>query len=316
MTESSPVRFKFLLGEALLADWRPRLVTVLPPTDATKEWPAEQDLPAGPLPPGAAGLWCQQVAPERFPIGVSRVGRWLSYVPRQQRLYFVELVGSFSDYLGRRSAKSRYNLKRAIKLLRDANAGPILEIVTDAADMARFHRTAVAISKVTYQAKLLQVGLPDTPQFLAAMEAKAQRGEARGYLLKDQGEAIAFAWCTAAGRRMTYDVIGYLPQRAAASPGTVLLALIIEDLFALNRYDMFDFGVGESFYKSAFATNHLDYADAYMFAPTLRHHVLIRTHWYLDRFSSTVGAWLEKKGLKKKVKALIRKLRGVGDDGS
>ena len=112
---------------------------------------------------------------------------------------------------------------------------------------------------------------------------KAARGEARGYLLRDQGQPVAFAWCAARGSTLVYEVIGYRPELADRSPGTVLLYLILEDLFALGRYPVLDFGPGHAFYKEAFATRHTDFADAYLLRAGWGH------RWRLWRIWSRCG---------------------------
>jgi len=306
------VRFKYLLGELLVGDWRPPLVVLEAPETGDAGWPRLEDLSPDELAPAAAGYLCRQTSLDRFPVGVSLLGPWLCYVPRRDRLYFVELEGTFDDYLGRRSAKSRHNLKRSLKKILERNPDGALTVATAADEMEEFQRAAVAISNRTFQGQLLQVGLPDTPEFLRQMQDRARLGEARGYLLWDQGEAIAYAWCAGHGTSLTYEVIGYLPDRAALSPGTVLLYLILEDLFRLNRFQIFDFGVGEAPYKQAFATARLDFSDTYLFRQTWRYRWRVWLHWHLDRFSSAVGAWLERAGLKRRVRMLIRRLRNVG----
>jgi CelD/BcsL family acetyltransferase involved in cellulose biosynthesis len=218
------------------------------------------------------------------------------------------LAGTFSEYLQRHSAKSRHNLKRSVKKLLERNPGGVLEIASEEKQMAAFHHAAVAISRRTYQERLLGAGLPNTAEYLCEMQSLARRGEARGYLLRDRGQAIAFAWCSAHGRLITYNVIGYLPECSALSPGTVLLYLILEDLFQTGIYSVLDFGVGESFYKQAFATHHIDFSTAYLFRPEWRYTWRVWLHWWLDRVSSGLGRLLDRLGLKHLVRGLVWKL--------
>lgn len=309
------VRFKYQLGEWVLADWRPALVTVQPPQEADEGWPSLETLRTWPLPAGAVGYRLRRTAVQRFPRGLSRLGDWLCYSPRQERLYVVDIAGSFDDYLKRRSAKSRQNLKRAVKRFLAGNADA-LQVVTRPEDMPAFHREAVDISRQTYQTQLLGAGLPDTPAFLQSMQNKAARGEARGYLLRDQGRAVAFAWCAARGDTLVYEVIGYRPELAERSPGTVLLYLILEDLFELGRYLVLDFGPGHAFYKEAFATRHTDFADVYLLRTSWRHAWRLWLHQRVDTVSEAVGDWLERHGWKRRIRQAMRAVASAMKTGS
>ena len=301
------VRFKFLLGELLLGEWRPAFIpVVLEGSEKLPEWPALDTLPQSHVPLDAAGYQLRRTFVTRFPRGVSRQGPWLCYSPRQEHLYFVNLQGSFDNYLKLRSPKSRQNLKRSVKKFLDQNP-EALKIYTQPGSMEEFHRDAVSISSQTYQTLLLKSGLPDSPEFLRTMREKALQGEARGYLLRAQEKPIAFAWCTARGNAMTYQVIGYLPEYADLSPGTVLLYLILQDLFSLEKYCMLDFGPGSAFYKEAFATDKLEFADSYLLRPTMENRCKLWLLWKTECFSTAVGSLLDRVGLKKKIRQWMRK---------
>lgn len=301
------VRFKFLLGELVLGEWRSTFIPVVRAgSEKISGWPALDALPQSHVPPDAAGYQIRRTFVTRFPRGVSRQGPWLCYSPRQECLYFVSLQGCFDGYLKLRSPKSRQNLKRSVKKFLEQNP-EAFKIYTQPQDMKEFHREAVSISGKTYQTLLLNAGLPDSPEFLRAMSEKALQGEARGYLLCAQGKPIAFAWCTARGESVTYQVIGYLPEYAELSPGTVLLYLILQDLFALEKYRMLDFGDGSAFYKEAFATDKLEFADTYLLRPTLENRWKLWFLWRTERFSTAVGSMLERRGWKKKIRHWMRK---------
>ena len=306
------VRFKYLIGELHLASWRPLLQELSRPADCTGPWPRPGDASPDLLASEASGYQCRFVPQEQLPVGTCRLGPWLCYVPRREILYFIEVAGTFEEYLGRRSSKSRYNLKRSLKKLQERNPDGLLEIADTPQAIPAFLGKAAGISRQTYQSRLLNSGLADTPEARAAMEALAARGMGRGYLLRDGGRPIAFAWCSGEGDRLTYDVIGYLEETAPLSPGTVLLYLIVEDLFRLGRFRIFDFGVGEAPYKRMFATGSLEFVDACLFRPTVAHRLLVGLHWHLDRAVSRVGAVLDRAGLKARVKGLLRRLRGGG----
>lgn len=310
MAQLSPVRFKFLFGEWHLGSWRPLMQPVhCASAEASAEWPSRQDVEQLSLDASADGYWCRQANVSRFPLGLSRFSDWCCYVPRLERLYCLDIGADFDSYLGRWSSKTRYNLRRSLKALQARNPAGVLEVAHRPEQMDAFLREAAAISRTTYQCRLLQSGLDYDTDSVKSMQLLAERGEARGYLLRDGGRAIAFAWCSGSGDKITYNVIGYLEEAASLSPGTVLLYLIVEDLFRLGRFKVFDFGVGEAPYKQMFATRALDFADAYLFRPLWRHRVRAWLHWQLDRLSSGIGRALERAGVKSKVRRWLRSLR-------
>lgn len=301
------VRFKFMLGELVLGEWPLIFVPVVQAgSEKLAGWPDLGALPVSPVSPDIAGYQLRRTPVARFPRGVSRQGSWLCYSPRQECLYFVNLEGTFDEYLKRRSPKSRQNLKRSVKKFLEGNP-EAFQIYTAPEAMDKFHREALSISRQSYQTLLLKAGLPDSPQFLRGMQDTALRGEARGYLLRLQGKPIAFAWCTAKGASVTYQVIGYLPEHADLSPGTVLLYLILQDLFSLESYGVFDFGSGSAFYKEAFATDKLEFADSYLLRPTLVNRGKLWLLWQSECFSAAVGSLLDRLGLKKKIRQWMRR---------
>lgn len=301
------VRFKFLLGEWVLSEWRLALLPLQ--REASTElqnWPVLDNLLLSSLPADVAGYQLRRTAVDRFPRGVSRQGEWLCYSPRQECLYFVNLAGSFDAYLQLRSPKSRQNLKRSVKRFADKNPEGF-QIFTQPESMAEFHSAAVSISQQTYQTFMLNAGLPDTPEYLSLMQRKALQGDARGYLLRENNRPVAFAWCTGQNDAVTYQIVGYLPEYAAMSPGTVLLYLIIQDLFAQGKYRLFDFGPGSAFYKEFFSTDKIEFADSYLLRPDLKNSSKLWLLWKTECFSSVIGKILDQLGLKKKIRILMRK---------
>jgi len=300
------VRFKFLLGELRLGDWFPRLCVI----DASKLDDLSKDalnkLLTLHLPDHADGYYLHRFSIDTFQLGISRHGEWLFYKLRNERRYLVELSGTFNEYLDRRSAKSRNKIKRAVKKILDQYPDA-LQIATTPSQIIEFYQQAVEISNQTYQEKLLGSGLPKNEEFLLSMQEYAESGKARGYLLLYQGTPIAYAWCTANENAVNYQVVGYLPEWSFLSPGTVLLYLIIEDLFEHDEYSVLDFGPGESVYKSSFSTTSIEYADIFIFKCCWRNRILVWLHWKVECTSTLIGKCLENVGLKNLVKKIMRR---------
>lgn len=304
------VRLKYLLGELVLGNWYPGLLVLIPTRFEQEGWPSAPEVLAEMLGDESDGAFCRKVPATNFKPGLGKYGSFLSYVPYRDVLYYVSVSGSFTEYLHKFSTKSRQNLIRSVRRFAERQQGlPSWEVYVDHETISEFYSEALLISKQTYQTKLLHAGLTDSEAFLENMKNLARNGQARGYLLRDSGRAIAFAWCRQQGDRIIYDTVGYLPEFSNLSAGTVLLYHIIEDIFLSGNYKEIDFGPGEAQYKSMFSTDRKEFVDLYLFRDTVRHRILASTHYGLLLTSGAIGRLLERYGVKKYLKAWIRRLK-------
>lgn len=309
-SKSQRVRLKFLLGEFILTSWYPQLVVMTPRSFGGASWPPAPEQIATELPEGAVGFLFRKISAARFPIGIGRYGDFLLYVPHKDVLWTVQVQGSFEEYLKSFSPKARQNLTRSVhNFLKHNEVSSPFEIFSTPEEITKFHAEAAAISSQTYQSKMLDSGLPASTSFHAHMVSLAERGHARGYLLRDGVQAIAFAWCQLDEDRLIYSIVGYLPEHAKLSPGTVLLYLLLKDVFENNICRIVDFGPGEAQYKAAFATHREEFMDAYVLRRSPGTWLRIQAHYLLTRFSSASGSVLERWGIKKRIKALLRSLK-------
>lgn len=302
------VALKYLLGEFVLATWRPTCAVLTPAEFNLTGWPEPPEDMQRHLSPELDGLLCRKVDAERFAVGAGRYGCWLSYVRQKDVLYLVNAAVPWETYLKTFSTKARQNIQRAVRKY-DAKQDEAVCFQTcqSPEDIAWFHREAVRISRQTYQSRLLKAGLPDSPEFAAHLQGLAREGRARGYLLKDAGQPVAFAWCSLQGERLAYEVVGYLPALASWSPGTVLLYKILEHGFAVQDFKLVDFGPGEAQYKSVFGTDKLSYVDVYLFRATRKHRLLIGLHRRLGSASDALVHLLQRLGWKAAIKKWLRR---------
>jgi len=105
----------------------------------------------------------------------------------------------------------------------------------------------------------------------------------------------AYALCMRQGDALIYSTIGYDPQYKDLSPGTVLLYLILQRLFAEQRFRIFDFvGGGDYGYKTMFSTGSLDYARVLWFPWSLKNFALVGLHYLSRRLWDLVSAFKRK----------------------
>jgi CelD/BcsL family acetyltransferase involved in cellulose biosynthesis len=153
--------------------------------------------------------------------------------------------------------------------------------------MAIFHALARGLSARTYQERLLGAGLPEGSEALAEMRALAQADRARAWLLFVDERPIAYLWAPAEGLTLIYAYLGYDPDFAEYSPGTVLQLEAMRELMAERKFRLFDFTEGEGQHKRLFATGGVDCVDLLLMRPTLAN--LLAGHT-LNAFDGAVGA--------------------------
>ncbi len=301
-----PVRLKFALGEvSLFTTTFPFLVYDAHFTELT----TDLDEPRPPLDafPGARGALVRSHPVEADLPRVSRVRDLLRYVPNQYDRYYVSLTGSFADYLKKFSSKSRSTLLRKVRRFAEFSGGEVRwREFRKPDEMDEFHRLARTVSEKTYQERLLDAGLPDTPEFRRRMAELAAQDAVRAYVLFHGDGAVAYLYCPAQEGVLLYEYLGYDPQFAEWSPGTVLQHLALEKLFAEGRFRMFDFTEGGGPHKQFFATGSTRCADVYLFRRAARSLLLVNLHARMDGMSATLGRALDSLGLKRRIKKLLR----------
>lgn len=121
----------------------------------------------------------------------------------------------------------------------------------------------------------------------------ASIGALRSYVLEHAGRPVAFVLGTQCGGRYRYEEAAYFQDLAAASPGTVLLFRIIEDLIERDTPAQ-DFGAGDADYKRLFSTRAARSASV----------LLVRT-------SASTTAWLGLDALVQRAKRAARGIAGA-----
>lgn len=83
----------------------------------------------------------------------------------------------------------------------------------------------------------------------ASCEEMARNGWLRGFGLRLGDRLIAYAECYQGYGTLVYERIGYDPEFAKYSPGSILLVRLLARLYEKNCPDIVDFGEGDADYK-------------------------------------------------------------------
>ena len=264
--------------------------------------------PDGPIPDDCRGYLLRGLPTREFPRVVFNEGPFLCYVLSQASRYYIDLRGTFDEYVQRHfSAKTRSTIRRKVRKFAEYCDGELIwKAYRSPAEMAEFLAGARRVATETYQEKLFQGGIPSDDEFQARMQDEADHGNVRAYLLFHGDRPVSYLCLTADKGTLTYDYLGYLPEYAGWSVGTVLQWLALESLFDEGRFQLFDFTEGEGDHKRLFATDHLVVANVFFLRRTAGNYLLVWSHRASNAFSSLIGDVLDRWNLKKRIKRFIR----------
>jgi len=228
------------------------------------------------------------------------------YVPRHYDRYYVDLSGTFADYMNKFQSKSRYTVRKKLRRFKTASGGTLhWEEYRLPGEMTAFHSLARTISATTHQERQLQAGIPGRQSFLDEMHRLAEGDSVLGYVLFLGEEPVSYMHCTAEHEGLLSGYVGYNPKYKALSPGVVLQYLLLERLFSEKRFRFLDFGWGGNQHKRLFATDSVTCADLYYFRKTRRNYAIVKCHSILESTSSGTAAILQTLRVKSQMKELL-----------
>lgn len=295
-----PLRFQ--IGARTLLTARRRLSRIALSLDEAL-FGAPPELP--PLERGAHGYVINSL-PEALVGGVAAGASGLRpFVRQRYTRRFADLGGGFDAYLAGFSAKSRATLLRKARRFGQRSGGAIdIRACRTPAEFEDFFVHARAISRKSYQERLLDAGLPEDGR--PAMLALAARDEARGFLLFLDGAPVSYLYLPARGETLVYAYLGYDPASAELSPGAVLQLEAMRLLMAEGRFGRLDFTEGEGQHKRLFATGGVDCVDLLLLRPSIGNLGCVAALDGFDRMVAAGRALVDRPALRPLARALRR----------
>ena len=269
----TPVALPLRIGARTLATIRRRLVRVALSLDDV----LEGQVPT--LPDAAGDGWLVTSLPAARVAQVETDGRIVMVRQRYTRFY-TDLTIGHDAWLAGLSSSARATLRR--KTRKAAAAGLTIRAYRTPEAFAAFHPLARMVSAKTYQETLLDAGLPEDTAAVADLMARAAADDLRAWLLLREDTPVAYLCCTAQGSALRYDHVGHDPAWGPSSPGTVLHAAAMRDLFD-DRFARFDFTEGEGRHKRQFATGGVACVDLLVLRPTLANRATVLALAAFDR---------------------------------
>jgi CelD/BcsL family acetyltransferase involved in cellulose biosynthesis len=191
--------------------------------------------------------------------------------PRQPAVHrALALPATYDEFLARRDAKSRYNLKKTNTKLEQTFGDRLdLSVLAGPESFERIFSDLERIAAKTYQ-RGLRVGFADTPDRRAYVRVALERGEFRAWVLSIDGVPIAFWQGIGRGRTFVLSNAGYDPEFARLGVGSYVQMRMFRDLIEDPLVDLIDFGWGDADYKARFGTESWLEHDVLIFAPSFR----------------------------------------------
>lgn len=301
MAETHTAAIDFTIGA--------RRLLAVPRQLATWNFGLEQVLSSAlpdPPAPGPDGLRILSAPTARLAEIAARYPGFVAGGRQDYRRHYIDMSGSFADYLARFSGKTRSTLRRKARKLADETGGYTVTEHRSPAEIETFLDAALPLSARTYQARLLDAGLPDSPAARRAMLEAAEDNRMRAFLLQVGGQAIAYLSLPVTGATLIYAHLGYDPDHARLSPGTVLQMDALERLFAEDRYRWFDFTEGEGAHKAMFGTHGADCTSIVLLRPTLANHALLGARAVFDSGVAGAKALATRSGALGRIRATLR----------
>jgi CelD/BcsL family acetyltransferase involved in cellulose biosynthesis len=304
--QTLPLRFVFA-GCALFAVRWPGLILNAPFTYASVDPSRPPPAPAQ-FPEGIQALRIRSCPLERASASIALLGTAIRYIPAQYFHCYVQLCGTFEEYLQKFSSKTRWTLRKKLARFLEQTQPDAFQEYREPGSIRQFYALARALSEKTYQQKLLDAGIAHDEGFADELDRKAARGAVRGYLLAHEGSAVSYILCYVHRDTLTVDKMGFDPRFAQLHPGTVLTYLVLRRVFEQQEFRVFDFGSGYYEYKEFFSTGTVRCADIFYLRSTVRNLVVVLAHAGLNRVSEGLKKILDFLGLKARVKKLIHRL--------
>lgn len=212
---------------------------------------------------------------------------------------------SYEAQLGSRSRKSlRYSRNKLSE-----HVGGALETrcFTRPEEVEHYLADAVRISQKTYQWNLLGLGLRDQQALAERLSFSAERGWLRCYILYCRDVPTAFMLGMLHHGTYYYLDVGYDPDWAKWSVGSVLQVEVMRDLFGLPEPPRrFDFATGYGTHKARFANLSRREVNYLLLPRGLRSALLLGGYRATEAMSTELARLLERYQLKARLKKLLR----------
>ena len=198
---------------------------------------------------------------------------WRDHFPIAQPHWQMALPSSFDEYLARLSPKQRHEKRRHMKRLERDFPGKVrVDVHRGAAKCEDLARDVEVVAEKTYQRKW-GMGHKDAFETHRIVSFAAQRGSLHACLMYINDKPSAFLIGHSYRNTLYADSMGYDPEYAKYSIGSLLLMRWIEEAQQGGQQqpiNKVDFSAGDARYKREICNEEWREASFFMFGPTLK----------------------------------------------
>lgn len=298
-------QLKFHAGEFAIASVRLPVQRRVFTFDEIRAGLSADEMPT--LPPGQQGFLLANMPTVAAEARPQAPAGWLIRRLKNYQRCYIDMGNDFEAYKSNFSSKSRSGINRKVKRFAEEAGGLDMRMYSKPDELDTFFSLAGKVSASSYQERLLDCGLPRSTSAIETAKAAAAKGNIRAFVLFSHGQPVSYLYCPIEDGVLQYAYLGYVPEHAKLSPGTVLQWLALEALFAEQRFRAFDFTEGDSEHKRFFSTHQVPCTQELLLRPSLRNRCVLGLHTNLSQLSGLAVETLDRFGLKNKIKRWIRR---------
>lgn len=229
----------------------------------------------------------------------SRPGFWCCQdVWTQQTHRYLQLDGSYQDYLRRLPRKQRHEAGRHARMLaKDFPGGADIRCYREEDQVGRLADDIEKVHRTSYQGAMA-VGFRDNPGTRARFRALAKRNGLRACVMYLSGEPVAFFVAFKFKETLFGQYLGFDPKFHRYSPGLQVLLHSIEDSCQPDSgLKVLDLGWGDRNYKKEICNRSYLESTVFIFAPSVTGLELKAKKELGTWLDSRIKKWLASAGL-------------------
>jgi hypothetical protein len=226
---------------------------------------------------------------------------------KMQKSYQLTLEGNFNDYLRSMRRKTRYNLKREVRIFsKFCDDNVKVEKITQPDHVTEFLTNVDKIFRNTWQADTYGYYRRNSDISVDLLKNFSQKGWLRSYILKCCNDPVAFLIGYQYEDKYYYEDPGFDKNWSKFSPGSVLNYYILEDIYKENKPHCLDFGFGDNQYKRVLGNQENDASVSFIVQNWTYGWLIVLFQRLLDYIYGLTHFVLVRCGLDKRIRSLLK----------